>query len=243
MLFLQDLDYLIYSSHKTATQSLLSIFKANEVNSKHCHYIEHLRRGDKSKIKTYAEMKKAFIDDLNEYKKYYNKKINIVSIIRNPIDRLPSSFFQTHHTDEISFFKKEEQETTVSKNTIEELILIFIDKIKNKKLRGGVESIDEMSHIFQVDIISMLKYNNYYYYFENELINLFVLDFNKIISDKNLEYLHKCLGLNLTKNSSANLSSQKIYYEKYKEFKKVLPSIENILKSNYNIFYFEAFNK
>ena len=47
-----------------------------------------------------------FIEILQRYKYDNKKKIKIISIIRNPFDRLPSSFFQSYHTDEIIFLDK-----------------------------------------------------------------------------------------------------------------------------------------
>ena len=48
--------------------------------------------------------------------------MKIITIIRNPKDRLISSFFQSYHTDEISFMGKNETDTTVTINNIEDLI-------------------------------------------------------------------------------------------------------------------------
>lgn len=241
MLFLNNLDYLIYSSHKTATQSLAKILNKNNINSKHCHYIQHLTKNTGIEIKTYTELKKIFINDLEDYKKIYNKKIKVISVIRNPIERLPSSFFQTYHTDEVCFQNKESKDTTIMQKSIKELIDFFIYKIKNKRLPSGVESLDEMSHIFQVDVISNLDSRRLYYYFENNLVDLFVIDFNRLISEDNLNYINTFLNLNLTENASSNLSSEKIYYNKYQEFKNKLPDIRLIIEHQYNNFYFGAF--
>lgn len=240
MLFLESLDYLIYSSHKTATQSLNAILSTNNFRSRHCHYIHNLQIKSENRIKTYQELKQKFIDDLELYKKAYNKKIKVISVIRDPAERLPSSFFQTYHTDEIYFFNKKENETTIMQKSINELIDIFESDIKIGRFRGSIESLREMSHIFQTDIISNLKKTESQYYFENELVSVFVLDFNKVISNNNLAYISQCLNLNLTKNAKSNLSSEKIYYDKYIEFKKEL-NIMPIIESNYENFYFEAF--
>ena len=37
-----DLDFLIYSSHKTSTQSLLNILKFHNYKVRHCHYFSNL---------------------------------------------------------------------------------------------------------------------------------------------------------------------------------------------------------
>ena len=39
---LNNLDFLIYSSHKTSTQTLLAVIKSNNMKSVHCHRLFHL---------------------------------------------------------------------------------------------------------------------------------------------------------------------------------------------------------
>ena len=38
------LDFLVYSSHKTSTQSLLSILQNNNIKAIHCHLINQLSK-------------------------------------------------------------------------------------------------------------------------------------------------------------------------------------------------------
>ena len=41
---LNNLDFLIYSSHKTSTQTLLAVIKSNNMKSVHCHRLFHLKQ-------------------------------------------------------------------------------------------------------------------------------------------------------------------------------------------------------
>ena len=84
-----------------------------------------------------------------------------------------------------------------------------------------------------------MEERNNYYYFENDLIILYVLKFKDVIGHNNLEYLNNVLNINLTLNGSSNLSSDKIYYDKYITVKKMVSDdINNIIYNRYNKFYF-----
>ena len=85
-----SLDFLVYSSHKTSTQSLLAILQANKYKAKHCHIIQNLNIIFNL---DHPVQKEQFIEYLRNYKIKNNKKIKILSCIRNPKDRLISSFF------------------------------------------------------------------------------------------------------------------------------------------------------
>jgi len=229
-------DIFVYSSHKTSTQSLLDIFKKNKLKSKHIHQLHNFNINLSNNI---IDLKKSFVESLEKYKNINNKKLKIISVIRNPNTRLLSSFFQSYHNDEITFKNKKVNETTITTNNEEYLIKLFMNNINN--LHETNESLDEMSSIFNINIIDHLQKKNNYYYFENDLIKLYVLDFNKLISNNNLAYLNNSLDLKLKLNGSANKSENKIYYSKYKSIQQKIPSIDTIIKKIYNPFYFNAF--
>lgn len=241
---LSNLNYLIYSSHKTSTQSLLSIFKNNNLNSLHCHSINNFNDYYNTK-KSFQELKKDFLYNLEKYKIDNNKKLNIISVVRNPIKRFPSSFFQFNHDREIRLYGENINSTTIMRNNINDLLDMYKTQIINNVFPTKLESIDEMTKIFEINIIDKLGVciNNDYYLFEHELFNLYVLDFEKVINSDNLSYLNKCLDLKMTTKSCDNLSSNKIYYDKYCEFKKHVSDMDDIIKLQINPFYFNAFIK
>lgn len=235
-----DLDYIVYSSHKTATQSVKGILQSNDYNVVHCHTIHQLNYRQ-----TEANTYQSFIDSLNNYKLVNNKKIKIISIIRDPKQRCISSFFQSYHNDEMMFCNKQNTQTTISTNEIDSLLLIYQEDIINNTLKGGNESLDEMSKIFNINIIDNLVYKEKYYYFSNDLFELFVLDFKQVASNNNINYLNECLNLNLIPKTNfyTNLSRSKPYYNKYTIMKNKIPhSVNNIIVKRYNKFYFTAFS-
>ncbi len=238
-----NLDYYIFSSHKTSTQSLIKIFKNNGYKSSHCHVLENIKNMDKNFFDyDYLKLKNYFNDEIDKYNKTTGKKLNMISIIRNPHDRLISSFFQSNYDDQIQFLNKKPEETTVAKLEESDLYSLFVQQINNYNLNGKKESVDELSDILSVNIIdNLIKHDNYYFY-SNDKINLYILNFNKLISESNLQYLNSILNINLKENASQNLSEKKYYNKKYINVKKMITSdLLDKITSQYNNFYFTAF--
>lgn len=247
-----NIEFLIYSSHKTSTQSLMSIFKKNSINVSFFHNISNIpllyknitpvKNIDNNDINNNDINQKKILKDfvIENFAKYnIKKKLSIITVIRNPIDRLSSSFFQSYHDDEISYHNKSKNNTTIAKLNVLELYNLYCDKIENNSLPGNIESLDEMSFIFDIDIINNLENRENYYYFENELIKLYVLKFKYVIDNNNLNYINKILNLNLKLNSRSNLSLNKSYYNKYIRFKKLInDNIKNKIYKKYNAIYF-----
>jgi hypothetical protein len=159
---------------------------------------------------------------------------------------LISSFFQSFHSDEINFQGKKENETTISINSIDKLCLMYENLINNKNLTCSSESIDEISDIFKINIIDYLEKKKNYYFFNHNLFELYILDFNKIIKSESesLIYINEILGIKCDKLQKKNLTTNKNYYDKYIKVKQILgKKLNNIIENQYNSFYFTAFNK
>jgi hypothetical protein len=234
---------------KTSTQSLVKTLKNNNISAHHIHTIPHLEPLYAKDLlkKPWEQQKLSFLDYLKEYKTANKKKLKIITVIRNPIDRIKSAFFQIYHNGEMNNNNILKENTTVSKNSVNQLINMFLAKIETDSLLGVKESLDELSTIFDTDIISNLQNKTTHYYYENQLVKLYVLDFNTVVSKNALDYLNTILNLKLTTYVEANKSDSKTYYNKYKIFKERCAAeekskyIENIIQRQYSSFYFEAF--
>jgi hypothetical protein len=232
-----DLDFIIYSSHKTSTQSLISILQKSNFKALHCHTIDNLKLSLNN-----PPTKNTFMQYLINYKIANKKKLKIISCIRNPKNRLLSSFFQSFSTDQIHFSKINEKDTLISVKNEDELCVLFEKMIKNKNLPGMTESLDELSIILDMNILEKLEKKKDYYYLENDLVELFVLDFNRVINENVLNYLNTIMGLDLKIVSIDNLSINKHYYDKYQNVKNKLGTkLDTIIENQYNTFYFTAF--
>ena len=224
------LHVLIYSSHKTSSQTLHCTIKNNHFNSCYMHSFESNMTKEK------------FIQNLINYKYINKKKIKIISIVRKPKTRLLSSFFQSFHCDEIEFLKKEKENTTIDTTNCEELSKLYTDLINNKQLNGKNESIDELADVFHFNIQDLQKKQGHYY-LNHELFELYVLNFNELIKPTALIYLNIIFKTKMTKLIKSNLSINKSYYNKYITVKQIIgTSLNDIIEKQYHSFYFTAFN-
>jgi hypothetical protein len=236
----EKLEYLIYTSHKTASQTIECILEKNGIVSKHCHKIKDLKHT--LPVCDFEPSHETFINKLINYKLDNHNKLKIITVVRNPQDRLISSFFQSAHTDEVYFNKIPPDKTTVVVNSEEDLSLMYERLIKTRTLLGFNESIDEMSSIFNFNIHESLEFKNSHYYLNHELFELYVLDFNELISVNVLIYLNSILNTDLTVIAKDNLSSDKCYFNKYNNVKKLIGTTCNeYIENSFDKFYFNSF--
>lgn len=216
---LNGIKYFVYSSHKTSTQSIISTLNHNNYSSIHIHLLKDIN-SDKNE----------FLHLLKKYKNDHQKRLKIITILRNPNDRLISSFFQSNYTDMIHFKKINPEDTIIMEKNEDELIDIFQFQVKEESLLGLEESIYELSNLFEKPILPNLIKKKSYYYYDNEYIELFVLDFNLLIqsNEKTIEYLNNTLNIQIKEIIHSNLSSEKIYYSKYKNIKNILKNRKDI---------------
>ena len=85
---LLSVQYLVFSSHKTATQTVVHSLNASGVRSAHCHTLENIEL-ETGQFRSY----------LRDYRRTNGRKLQVVSIFRDPLDRLVSSFFQSLSED------------------------------------------------------------------------------------------------------------------------------------------------
>ena len=235
------LDYLIYSSHKTATQTIVHTLNENGFNSGYIHTIDQLWiTFDHCRDKTIDEVKQLFLDGLRQYKRNNGRKMPLITVIRNPVDRLISSFFQTYDTDQMHFKRVSPENTTVQTHNVYELLNMYEDHILHKNLKLRQEALDEMSSVFDVSIIDNIEKRKGYDYFENDLIELYIIDFPCVVSKNFLNYMNYALKTNLTKKVDSNTTETKRYKEKYKLAKMLLTrEIKDIIRTQYHPYYFK----
>jgi hypothetical protein len=227
--FSTDLDYIVHSSHKTGSSSVRDTLRHNNYNTGFIHLL---------KFNSYLNTYKGVDLNIGLYKQLYNdyknslKKMKIITIIRNPIDRLKSSFFQTYHSDEVNYSGINEQNTTIMKNDIPTLYNMFINNVCTSSYEHYHEALDEILYIFQIGFNEFVNNNNYFKYDKN-FLEIYVLDFNKL----NKEYLSSVLNISINSMDNSNNSNNKIYSKKYSRFKKLnIPDhILNTLKLNSTI--------
>jgi len=232
-----NIDYLIYSSHKTATQTLVNTFNSNNFNCKHCHHLVNIDL-IKGSFQKYTE----------EFLQKNGTRINIISVFRDPMERHISSFFQWYGSKPIRTKEVEsELDTMIYKYTIEELQNKFISELNDKSLIGIHESIHEISRELQFNVEDLnYDFLNRTGAIEAENFKLFFFRFDHLIS--NFEgILSNITNKDIVQNN-ANLSDSKWYRDKYLEFKETIQIPTATVSSVYqskndliNLFYPQGF--
>jgi len=195
--------FFIYSPMKTATQSLNKIFNTHHVHHFHNNFIA----------------KEEIIDILQKRVKDGNKII-FISSVRNTFDRICSVFFQTNHEIH-GLLNGNINDTIIVKNDVKSLINIFI-----KEFNKGVyfsnnsfkEIFDDLISFFNIKL-ELIENRGNYLYLNTELFEMYFFKFEDVISNK-LISMCKDIFRNNFKEYNENLTSNKIYYSKYKEFVK-----------------------
>ncbi len=209
---LLNIDYLIFSSHKTATQTLVGTFNSNGFNSRHCHT-----------LKKSIKMEGHFQDYLNAYLMKNKRKLTVISSFREPIERHMSSFFQCYGTKAIRNKEvKDKFETILYRYSIEELCEQFIHELNNKSCSGMMnESIMDIIKELNINL-NDLNYDkkNKFGLYENNIIKLYIFDF-KFITQNMSNILTNITNKEIIVKNS-NTSEDKWYKEIYHEFKKTL---------------------
>jgi hypothetical protein len=230
---LLELEFLIYSAHKTATQTIVNSFRFNGLNALHCH-----------KVGTYHLELDDFAEFLNRYELRNAKKLKLISVFRDPMDRLISSFFQWHGTRQIQLKNVEcEADTLIMKEPISKLQEIFVHEYCEDPKYPIFESIDvicEQLSIHSSDLVfsedSAVGVNQLkacsLYLFRFDLLTQDFSDLLSGIAGKKIRMLEK------------NISNAKFYAIQYRQFKESLRvpvnTIERIYdsrKSLINVFY------
>jgi hypothetical protein len=159
---------------------------------------------------------------LVEYKNKNSYKIKIITVIRNPFDRCLSSFFQQNHDDMVYQHGSNPKNTIIMKNNIDDLKLFFYNELIADRCNLYNESILEMNTLFNIDIFSKMEKRDNSYYYEHELFELYILNFDKITSKEAVKYLNDTLSICINEIKCSNITSNKQYYEKFKNFKQLV---------------------
>jgi hypothetical protein len=218
---LDDTEFLIFSSHKTSTQSLLhtlndSHYKTTKIHIiKDAHHWNHIGQDDKTFL----------LQEIKKYKEKNHKRLKVITVIRPPIERFISSFFQTNADNEVFFAKKRNiLESTAIQESNRRLYDMFIDSLKHKSSDYYKESLYELAELFDSRIFQQLVPRKDHFYYENEWIELYVLDFKQLNDPR---YLNRCLPVKIEHITPKNITEQKIYSPKYKNFKDTIMDIED----------------
>jgi len=219
---LLNLDYLVYSSHKSGTQTLVSTLNSSGLRCRHCHFLPHinLKTGDfRSYLESYFQKK--------------SRKLGVITVFREPMERHISSFFQGYGTRPLMRREvKNKVETIIYNYTINQLQEKFISELRSRSLIGYPESIHEIIKELQISTNDLVYHNGRRFgIFETQYIRLFMFRFDILFNDLGrllAEITHKNIVI---KNS--NMSESKWYRDIYIQFKKSLVIPDDVVLDVY----------
>jgi len=232
-----SLDFIVFSSHKTMTQSLSGTLNYNGFGCIHAHQPKHIGL-------THEQLRELS----EEYYKHKNQRIKIISVYRDPIDRLISSFFQSLSVDKWGRTEHGKKEKLVY---FDESILFSedINSIMERfwyycAVKSDVnESLDLICDIYDINE-NEISFKAEEVFTRNEFseIDLFVSRFD-ILKDNFSQGVSVIAGRPIVEQIH-NVASEKWYIEKYKEFrinvrlpKVFIRNIYNSRKTLSEIFY------
>lgn len=219
---LLDLDYLIYSSHKTGTQTLKATLKRNGFRCQHLHGLRNigLEAGD-------------FSPWLSAYREKHGKPLRVITVFREPVERHISSFFQAHGSRPLRLGEvKHESETIIFRYTIDELHQRFVTELRERTLIGLPDAMDEIASevslplsAFSFDAGPGIGRVN------TETLSLTMLRFDQLFASFD-RLLAEAVGKPLQQHN-VNMGDQKWYSEIYREFKRTVRIPEDVLVDVY----------
>jgi hypothetical protein len=212
------LDYLVFSSHKTMTQSIRGTLNRSGLNCVHAHNLGNIELDDEK-----------FISFCLDYRHKNNSKLQIISVFRDPMERMISSFFQSLSVEKFGWTIRGEEfslrglpdEQAITESA---LFLEDFDSIQQRfwyysaAIDGFGESLEEFVRIFGVRH-SQINFNPSIAFSKNEFehVDLHVSRFD-LLKGAFLPSLEHLTGKKLTA-SLKNISSEKWYSRKYDEFR------------------------
>ena len=234
---LLDLDFLVFSSHKTGTQTIRNSLRASGYRAVHCHQVSHLGLEDGD-----------FSSYVDAYFTRHSKPLDVITLFREPIDRHISSFFQFYGSRPLN--EKEvadKTETLIYKLTVDELREQFIAELEAKSLIGFSESIHEIVAELRLNFRDVMTTSECSIrVIKTRTVRVFLVKFEPFFEDFKAS-LSRIAGNEITVKNS-NQSDAKWYCDKYLDFRRRLKLPPAVIEGTYlqkrdliELFYKEPF--
>ncbi|MEZ5465142.1 MAG: hypothetical protein R3F22_07985 [Lysobacteraceae bacterium] len=218
------IDYLVYSSHKSATQTITASLRKSGLRAIHCHFLNNIEL-DQTNFREWLTS-----DDW----KSRGSRLKLISVFREPIDRHISSFFQGYGTRPIRLGEvKDETETLIYRKSLEHLQDQLVAELETRSLIGYRESVDAICDDLELTP-GELKFDASHLSTLNSTphADLHLCRFDHIV---------QCIAPTLSRITGrpveqldANVSESKWYAEKYRRFKETLRLPGRLIRDIYD---------
>ena len=230
---LLNLDYLIYSSHKTGTQTLVHTLRSNGYRCLHFHGLKNIGLNDGD-----------FPSLLEAYYQRQGRSLKVITVFREPIERHISSFFQAHGSRALRLGEvNHEHETILYRYSVEALHQQFIKELSDRSLIGLPEAMHYIARELGKEVSEFsFDTEEKIGIYETENLVLYLFRFDQLFSNFS-DMFAKVTGGPLQVQNT-NMGSDKWYKEIYEEFKSSLRMPSEVIESAYqekkqliNLFY------
>ena len=230
------IDVNVFSSHKTMTQTLINTFRSNGIKARHCHLTQDIgiEHGE-------------YNEYIERYFHFNENKLKVVSVFRDPLDRMVSSFFQSLSRDVYGRTENERKELVDIKESV--LFTESMDRIIDRfcTYSETIDGFGESLHIICNEL--NMKINEFFFdetigfgHNPHQWCDIYFFRFD-ILKDNIPSYIKKILNVYVNVKM-ANISKEKWYFNHYKEFSENLKIPRNIIENIYyrrqdimNVFY------
>lgn len=212
---LDELDFLVYSAHKTGTQTLVHTLRDNGFRARHCHSLVRLSP---------SWQPSRLAPALVEYRQRHGCALRIVSVFREPIERHISSFFQWH--GEGALWRGQvasREESLLATCSVAELQQRFRDDLESGAQVGALESIQELCGELAIPV-QRLHYDPSQHHGETLLpeCTVHLFRFDSLIQEGRITELLSPLAGRTIQPRASNLSAVKWYFPILQEFRATL---------------------
>ncbi|MFN5948744.1 MAG: hypothetical protein ACK43N_09645 [Pirellulaceae bacterium] len=222
-----EIDYLVFSSYKSATQTVSHSLRSNGIPAFHCHSLENRN----------IELSPGNLADfLADYRSHNDRPLNIVTIFREPLQRYISAFFQWHGQGVIrNKLIGDIADTLIYQKTAKELQEIFLKEVHDEKLIGQGESIDLICKELGLSI-DQLNYREASHLGILELpdCRLFSLRFDQLFEANHFESILSQITGRPFSMHQWNIGATKWYADRYADFKATLAIPEPTIRKIYH---------
>jgi len=217
-------DFLIYSSHKTGTQTLVATLRASSRTACHLHTLPAL--GLEAGGGQFAAL-------LGEWRRSHGRKQRVISVFRLPLERHISSFFQWHGSGAIrTGLVPSTEATVIARLDLSEQMALFERELRQQTLVGYRDSLTEMAAELGLEWSTLhFSEREGCGRVETSDMEASLFRFDSLFADYP-ESMAQVVDLPLIP-CSTNLSKHKWYSHKYADFKAALRLPANLIRNVY----------
>lgn len=216
-----DIDCLVYSSHKSGTQTLHATLNHSAVPTQFIHQLRNVGMPSGHGV---------FRSYLEQYRRRKDRKLHVVSTFRLPLERHMSSFFQWYGTDAVrKGWVHGADDTIIARLDVNELQSLFLKELRYGSLAGRHDSLHELCSEHGLEVTALpFDVKAGFGIFEDALVRMHLFRFDLLFTDLT-GLLEEALNVRVSPKT-ANFSPDKWYWQKLQEFKSTLAIPPDLIK-------------